>query len=107
MQIIRNQLVRNLGFRIICLILILTISSCGWNVTPPSSNAIANSYQPIADSIVLSVNDGSVLWGNGELGELVKEELIKKGIFKMVYYPIAPRNPPNITLKIDARGSID
>lgn len=93
--------------RLIALMLITSLSSCGWKVTPPPGQAVPTASRPIAESVVLDVNDGGVIWGRGELGETVKQTLLEKGAFRQIHYPIVPRDPPANRLSIQANGVIE
>lgn len=83
------------------------MTGCGWKVTPPKFRDNFESPGLIADSVVLTVNEGAVIWGHGDLGELLREKLLAEGAFRQVHYPIEPRNPPPYRLTINAKGSID
>ena len=93
--------------RLICLTLSLSLVSCGWKVTPPPFEQETVPHNLIADATVLTVNDGGVIWGRGELGEIVQKTLINRGAFKDIYYPVEPRNPPDYRLIITASGNIE
>ncbi len=97
---------RSLLFRAVSLYLVISLSGCGWKVVPPERLDQAPPLHKVADRVVLSVNDG-VPWGGGRLGDIVKDALMVNGTFTEVYYPVEPRNPPDLRLTIDARGSVD
>ncbi len=93
--------------RLFCAILILSLSGCGWKVTPPPGFDNNKRENKIADQVFLKVNDSGVFWGGGKLGEIVRDTLVENGAFKEVYYPVEPRNPPPLRLTIDAKGAVD
>lgn len=93
--------------RLICIALIFSLVGCGWKVTPPILDQQVLNQSPISEAAVLTVNDGGIIWGNGELGEIVRKTLIERGAFNEVYYPVEPRNPPDYRLRITASGNID
>lgn len=95
------------GCRLIALVLIVSIAGCGWKVTPPKFEGKKISTGPIADSVVLTVNEGSVVWGGGELGAQLRRKLLEEGAFRTVHYPIIPRNPPPYRLTVTASGNIE
>ncbi len=100
-------MLRTLLHRLICLILSLSLVGCGWKVTPPPFEQESVPHKLIADAVVLTTNEGGVIWGRGELGEIVRKTLINQGAFKEIYYPVEPRNPPNYRLIITANGAIE
>lgn len=93
--------------KLVSSVLIVSLTGCGWKVTPPPGKALPATSGPIAEAVVLDVNDGGVVWGKGELGEAVKASLLEKRAFGRVYYPIVPRNPPSYKLIIQAGGNIE
>ncbi len=93
--------------RLICLVLSLSLVGCGWQVTAPPFEQETVPNKLIADAVVLSTNEGGVIWGRGELGDIVQKTLIKQGAFKDIYYPIEPRNLPAYRLVIKANGNIE
>ena len=101
------MMLNKLWQRFICSILILSLASCGWKVTPPPFDRESITDDFIAEATVLSTNEGGIIWGRGELGEIVQKTLINKGAFKEVYYPVEPRNPPDYRLVITAKGTIE
>ncbi len=96
----------SLLWRAVSLYLIFALSGCGWKVVPPERLGQPAPASKVADRVVLSVNDG-VPWGGGNLGDIVRDTLKANGTFTEVYYPVEPRNPPDLRLAIDARGSVD
>ncbi len=103
----RVRHIPRLGLRLTSMVLIVSLTSCGWKITPPPGEALSAITRPIAESVVLEVNDGSVIWGRGELGQTAKQTLLEKGGFRVVHYPIEPRNPPANRLQIQANGLIE
>jgi len=55
---------------------------------------------------VLTVNEGALIWGKGELGYALRDELVALGSFRKVHYPIEPRGPLPDRLIVDASGGI-
>lgn len=96
----------SLLLRAVSLYLIFSLSGCGWKVVPPERLDQPAPVRKLGDGVVLSVNDG-VPWGGGKLGDIVQDTLKAKGTFVEVYYPVEPRNPPDLRLTIDARGNVD
>jgi len=98
---------RTIRRRLICIALIFSLVGCGWKVTPPTFEQQALVQSPVSEAAVLTVNDGGIIWGGDELGEIVRKTLIERGAFKEVYYPVEPRNPPDYQLRITANGNIE
>jgi hypothetical protein len=93
-------------YRAVALCLIFSLSGCGWKVVPPQHLDQPAPVSKVADRVVLSVNDG-VAWGGGRLGDIVRDTLKASGTFTEVYYPVEPRNPPDLKLLINAKGNVD
>mgnify|MGYP000924420614 CR=1 FL=1 len=98
---------RTITSRLICIALIFSLVGCGWKVTPPNFEQKALDPSPLAEAAVLTVNDVGIIWGNGELGEIVRKTLMERRTFKEVYYPVEPRNPPDYRILVTANGSIE
>lgn len=96
----------SLLFRAVSLYLILSLTGCGWKIIPPDRLDQPVPVRKVADRVVLRVNDG-VAWGGGKLGDIVRDTLKANGTFTEVYYPVEPRNPPDLKVTIDARGNVD
>ena len=94
------------GRRFTCALLIVTLSACGWKITPPPNAVAAVPRKPVADAVVLTVSDGALIWGKGELGYALRNELVALGSFRSVHYPIEPRGPLPDRLTVDASGGI-
>lgn len=98
---------KSLTFRILCTLLALSIAGCGWKVVPPLRSEQPISQTRTAEQVMMTVNAGAVVWGGGQLGDIVRDTLLAEGTFKEIYYPVEPRNAPDLRLSIAARGSVD
>jgi len=98
---------RRSGTRLLAGILIVSVTACGWKITPPPGSKLPAAASPVAEAVLLEVNDGAVIWGRGELGATLKQALQEKGAFHAVHYPVVPREPPPQRLTVTAKGGID
>lgn len=96
-----------MSYRIICVLLIFALTSCGWKISPPPRSEHLSELTQIAERVVMTIDDRDVIWGDGQLGDIVRDTLISAGAFKEVYYPVEPRKPPNLKLLIKASGKVD
>lgn len=60
----------------------------------------------LASEILLEVEDTSVKWGSGKVGEALSMGLVKNRIAQQAYYPIYPAHHVPIKVKVVARGDI-
>ena len=97
----------SVSYRIICVLLIFAQTSCGWKISPPPRIEQLGKLSQMAERVVMAVDDRDVAWGDGQLGDIVVETLNSAGAFKEIYYPVEPRNPPNLKLLIKASGKVD
>lgn len=74
---------------------------------PPVRAEQPISQTQVAERVMMIINDGAVVWGGGQLGYIVRDTLLAEGTFKEIYYPVEPRNVPDLRLSIIAKGSID
>jgi len=56
---------------------------------------------------ILRVNEAGIPWGNGEFGPAIQEELLSRGIFSQVYYPVEPIDPPSTVIEVVGLGDFD
>lgn len=62
---------------------------------------------PLASEVLLEVDDGSVKWGAGKVGDALKTALLKNRTFGQVHYPIYPTHMVSLKLQVLARGDIE
>jgi hypothetical protein len=98
---------KSLKVRVLSILLICSIAGCGWKVVPPVRPEQPISPHRVAERVVLTVNDRAVVWGGGQLGQIVRDVLLSKGIFKEIEYPVESRNPPELRLVINASGGVN
>jgi hypothetical protein len=92
--------------RVLAAYLAASLASCGWKVTPPKPPP-GGMVRKVASRVVLRVDDSAVVWGGGQLGEVVRDTLRTVGAFDDVAYPVEPRTPTPLHLSIAARGAVD
>jgi hypothetical protein len=56
---------------------------------------------------ILRVNEAGIPWGNGEFGSAIQEQLLSRGIFSKVYYPVEPIDPPGTVVEVVGLGDFD
>jgi len=93
--------------RMLSLVLAVTVAACGWRVRGPKRLDVPSGGRRVADRVILTANDGGIVWGGGRLGEVVRDTLLGTGTFGEVYYPVEPRNPPSLRLEVTARGTVE
>jgi len=98
---------KSLKVRVLSILLTCSIAGCGWKVIPPVLPEQPISPHSVAERVVLTVNDRAVVWGGGQLGQIVADVLLSKGTFKEIEYPVESRNPPDLRLVINANGRVN
>ena len=53
------------------------------------------------------MNEANNPWGGGNLGAVLRDELVASESFRRVYCPSEPQPPPPLRLAVDAVGSLD
>ncbi len=62
----------------------------------------------VADTTaILRVNEAGIPWGNGEFGSAIQDELLSRGIFRQVHYPVEPIDPPGTVVEVVGLGDFD
>jgi len=56
---------------------------------------------------ILRVNEAGIPWGNGEIGPAIREALLSRGVFREVYYPVEPIDPPTTVVEVIGLGDAD
>ena len=75
-------------------------------VGEPGPSIVDGRPRPIADRVVLQVDETGVLWSHGRMGEVMQQALLELGSFREVYYPVEPSNPPPLRISIEAVGRV-
>lgn len=60
----------------------------------------------LASEVLLEVDDTTVKWGSGRVGEALSTVLVKNQTFRQVHYPIYPPHKVPLKLKVVASGGI-
>jgi hypothetical protein len=59
-----------------------------------------------AEALVLRVDEGGLVWGDGHLGDEVRRVLLASGHFDAVHYPLVPPDPPTLQLDLSVEGGM-
>ena len=85
----------------------LALAGCAsWRVEDGPRPAPEGRPQRIADRVLLEVDERLVPWGDGELGEGLRQGLLELGSFDAIDYPVVPRDAPPLRLRVEAEGRV-
>ena len=89
---------------------LLLVATClggcaSWRAGEPGPPIVGDRPRPIADRVVLEVDETGVAWSRGRMGEVTRQSLIELGSYREVLYADEPLKPPPLRLAIAAVGS--
>ena len=89
---------------------LLLVATClggcaSWRASEPGPPIVGGRPRPVADRVVLEVDEAGVAWSRGRMTEVIRQSLIELGSFREVLYADEPLAPPPLRLAIAAVGS--
>lgn len=96
------------ALRLTSLLLAALLSGCAQNTFQVQDPAQTHGLtSPLAQEILLEVDDSGVKWGAGKVGAALATALVNNRTFSQVHYPIYPTRMVPLKLRVVARGDIE
>ncbi len=90
------------------ILLVLSNSGCWHFRIGPSDFEFARPPESRSDAeAILRVNEAGIPWANGTFAPAIQKELLARGIFREVYYPVEPASPPSTVIEVSGIGDLD